>query len=467
MKHIKRVLLLCSLLSCIAVHPSIRLPKIIADGMVLQQQARACVWGWGMPGDTVRVHPSWGEELCCKVNKRGEWSIHVNTPQAGGPYTLQLSDNEEVITLTDILIGEVWICSGQSNMAITLLGKPGQPVHGGLEQIMYAEKYQDKIRCLKMDLFASDTLCHDLHAAEWLKPDAKNAGEISAVAYFFARHLTEVLDVPVGIIVNAWGGSKIEAWLDSSTTTRYGIKDTGAPRAEKRCNMIFNSMVYPITNYTARGFIWYQGESNVGQSKRYAQLMPALVAKWRELWQASEMPFYYAQIAPYSYKDSNGTEVPEFVEMQLELHKRIAHSNIVPTTDVGEERCIHPARKDIIGFRFAHLALNETYKHYAPGISSTGPTVEEIYLSDSVIHVHFDQALVSKRVRIDAFEIAGNDGVFRPVTGSLSKNRIEVLLPCAEYSKPKFVRYAYKNYMETDLTNDFGFPAFPFMWEIK
>lgn len=468
--NMRRIILLLAgalLLTVTRAEGTIRLPAIIADGMVLQQQTRVCIWGWGNPHDTIRISPSWGETLRCRVDARGEWSVQVDTPRAGGPHTLQVADGEEEITLTDILIGEVWICSGQSNMAVTLMGKPGQPVHGGLEQIMHAGRYRDRIRCLNIDLFASDTLCSDLHAARWLRPEARNAGTISATAYYFARHLTEALDVPVGIIVNAWGGSKIEAWLDAATTARYGIRDTETTRSEKQCNTIFNSMVYPIRKYTARGFLWYQGEANIGQSERYARLMPAMVSSWRALWQAPEMPFYYAQIAPYRYKDPAGTELPVFVEMQLGLRERIAFSNMIATTDIGEERCIHPSRKDLVGFRFAHLALNETYGHYAPGVASTGPVVERVWPMDSVLHIRFDQALVSGGVRIGGFEVAGEDGVFKPATGRISRNRKEVVVQCGAVSRPKAVRYAYRNYIRTDLTNDFGFGVFPFSRRIE
>lgn len=448
----------------------VRLPSSISDGMVLQQQTEANLWGWAEAGSTVSVTPSWSTDSYeCVAGKDGKWILKVATPSAGGPFALHFSDGNGIRTVSDVMVGEVWICSGQSNMAMKLRGNPGQPVANSLEEIMHADRYRDRIRVLNMDLVASKELCDDIPGGRWEKCSSEKAWGFSAVGYYFAKNLTENLGVPVGIIVNAWGGSKIEAWLDSETTAALknedNPEDTGI---QKKRNLIFNSMVYPIINYTAKGFLWYQGESNRDNPEMYARQMPAMVAKWRKLWNDDTMPFYFAQIAHFNYKDINGDVVPEFVNMQQSLVGEIPYSGIVGTTDIGELACIHPAAKDKVGFRFAHMALNECYGRYGDsGIPSTGPAFTKIEKAKNGILVYFDQTLAPVLDGVLGFEVEYKDGSSAKVAAKVSAKSDAVLLSVPRSDEAVAVKYAYRNYIESNLLNIYGLPAFPFRKEIE
>lgn len=461
----KLVLAMCCLLGGYVAEASIRLPRLFSDGMVLQQRSEVRIWGWAAPGYDVEIVPSWDSRIYkTTAGVDGCWQAEVITPAAGGPYEMTVSDGEPVV-LHDILIGEVWICSGQSNMAMKVKGNRDQPTAGALETIMYSGKYADRIRCFQVDLKVSDTLCNDLPGGRWMASQASETGDFSAVAYYFARYLTDVLGVPVGIIVNAWGWSIIESWLDAESLTKTGAQQTfdASRLPQHKHSGIYNSLVYPMAGYGAKGFLWYQGESNRTAPELYPQQLEALVSKWRSLWNNDSMPFYVVQIAPYSYDDKDAEVAPVFVDSLLCAADRIPHCNVVGTTDIGNEFCVHTSAKDIVGFRLAHMALCESYHLYGDArIPPTGPRLKRIEPHDDQLRLVFDQALSPSPRGIAGLEAEMTDGSIVPVKGKVMPKNNVVAVTVDHVESLKYLRYAYRNYMEADLASIYGLPAFPF-----
>ena len=462
------ILLLVMAAIAMQANGKVRLPAVVGDNMVLQQQCAANLWGWTDPGKTVTVTPSWDQKsYSAKADAEGNWLVKVNTPEAGGPYTIRISDGEP-LTLENVLIGEVWICSGQSNMEMPVKGYPGQPSDQGLTSILESGKYSNRIRFITAPKRPSDKPETDMKA-QWMAASPAATPECSATAYFFAKNLTDILGVPVGIVTPNWGGSRIESWMDMKTASSVEGLDIAAltnpsRSANQRIAQLYNGLLWPVKNFTAKGFLWYQGESNRGNYKQYPALMSAMVNLWRQIWQAPEMPFYYVQIAPYCYEGNNGISGSLLIEAQLKALKMIPHSGMIPTSDIGNETCIHPAQKDIVGFRLANLALADTYGFTS--VPATGPIMKEVTFENGKAIVSFDYApngLSPINREIGGFELAGADRVFHPATGKVSKSRKSIEVSCSEVPEPVAVRYAFRNYMEgLTLENNYGLPAFPF-----
>ena len=454
----------------------VRMPKVFGDNMVLQQQVEAKLWGRA-DGKTVVINTSWDNQTYqVRPDKEGRWKLAVKTPEAGGPYVITVSDGKELV-LNNIMIGEVWICSGQSNMAVRLKGYMSQPIKGSAEAIMTSGKYRDRIRVLNLPQRASDTPEEDFPGISWNVSDPVHAPEFSAVAFFFARYLTESLGVPVGIINSSWGGSNIEAWMDEESNRKarpeIKIHDSELPVAKQPVKL-YNGLICPIAGYTARGFIWYQGEGNArkgGLYKWYSAQLEALVSHWRKIWNNEKMPFYIVQIAPHNNGDAGGTWFPRLVEQQIKAARTIPGCGIVSTTDVGEPDCIHPADKQAVGLRLAYLAMGSLYRK-VPGTPLTGPLYKSHRFERGNAIVEFDNAslgLVPIPGQLEGFEMAGKDRVFHPARAVVNgKNRSTVTVQCDRVPEPVAVRYAFRNYMVANLANSLGFPAFPFRtdnWE--
>lgn len=448
----------------------VSLPSAIASGMVLQQQTDVNLWGWAKPNSTVSITTSWNNQTyTVNVNANGKWLTKVATDKAGGTYTITIKDADSSVELDDVLLGEVWICSGQSNMQMLLKGYGGQPVENSYEAIMTAEKYKDKIRFLDMDRVGCDSAQDELPNGRWVTCNASNIVNLSATPYFFARNLTDILGVPVGIISNSWGGSTIESWMDEKTLK--GIEgldidtfdnDKKSPQHKKYA--IFNSMVLPVVNYTAKGFLWYQGEKNIHTPELYGREIKAMVALWRELWGDENMPFYYAQLAPYAYTDKDDTYLPLFVEQQVKSLKEIPNSGLVPTTDIGNRYCIHPKDKHILGFRFAAIALRGCYNvGVNKDMPMTGAQVLSVKFSGNKATVLFDvkNGLFVDYGKAGGFAVAGADKKFYKADAVIRGPRVE--LTCAEVASPVAVRYAFKNFdPDANLKDTYHLPAFPY-----
>ncbi len=465
----KNFLTVLLLATALAAGAKVRLPGIIGEHMVLQRNAQAALWGWAAVGAKVTVATGWdGRKYDATAGQDGRWAVRVATPDAGGPYAITFSDGEP-LTLRNVMAGEVWICSGQSNMEMPMRGFRSQPVHGAYGELLGAGTWKDRIRIMKVPNVAADAPAAEV-GGTWECASPESVWTTSAAAYYFARTLTETLGVPVGIVVSAWGGSRIEAWIDPATAARVeGFNPQAATspdlKTQLRLGLLYNGMICPIRGYAARGFLWYQGEGNLAGYRIYAQMMEELAALWRRDWDGQDMPFYYVQIAPFGTAGQRATSIPLLVEAQLKAQKTIPFSGIAPTTDVGEEQCIHPARKDVVGSRLAALALVRTYG-VAETLPCSEPMPEEFLFGEGEAKVRFKAAvgLHPAYAPILGFELAGSDRVFHQAEAQITKeNRNEIVVKCGQVAQPVAIRYAFLNYYPgANLTDTFGLPAFPF-----
>ncbi len=443
---------------------------LFSDHMVLQQQTSVLLWG-NSDCEEVTVAPSWGEPVRAAV-ENGRWSVKIATPEASfEKRSLTLSDSDSRIAIEDLLIGEVWICSGQSNMYMPLRGYTGQPVAGSFETLLDASRYADRIRMITLPKREAETPQRDFEG-RWEVPSPKTALSMSATAWFFARSLSETLNLPVGIVSASWGGSAIEAWMAPGDLLEMGYeveKINADPKIEPRrqCSKLYNGLIAPIEGYTARGFAWYQGESNLKTAGRYAEQMERLVKFWRTRWgdEKACMPFLYVQIAPYENKGADRMEAPLLMEAQLDALERIPNAGIVCTTDTGEKSCIHPSDKEKVGRRLAAQALRRSYGMKLPDDMTEGVRFEKAEFADGKAIVTFRNArygLTPQNETIVGFEVAGKDGIFHPAEGRIVKSKPQVEVRSAEVGEPVAVRYAFRNFIPTNLHNTLGQAVFPF-----
>lgn len=452
-----------------SVIAQVKLPLFIADNMVLQQQTKVSIWGEAEANATISLKASWSDKTIeTKVDKDGQWIVKVETPSAGGPYEMSINDGTEII-LRNILIGEVWFCSGQSNMEMPMKGFEGQPVDEANEYIAKANS-QRPIRMFTSANKHSKTRQEDI-GGEWEMHTSEAVSKTSAVAYFYAQYLQETLNVPIGIIVSSWGGSTIEAWMDREIinsqfpeiSTEHLDKDmkTELP-AHKVASQLYNAKLHPFRHYTIKGFLWYQGESNRHKSEQYSKLLPAFVKQLRDIWNNEELPFYYVQIAPHKYDGSNKISSVEMRNSQMKCMKTIPNSGAVVTLDLGMENCIHPSQKKEVGYRLAYWALAKTYDRKGFGYSA--PTYKDITIEEHKIRVNFDyyssRSVSPINTQLKYFEIAGEDKIFYPAKAIV--NNKGVLVESDKVTKPIAVRYAYRNYTEASLFDDFNLPVSSF-----
>ncbi len=376
---------------------TIVLPKVLGSNMVLQQQSEVNLWGKAEPNRKVTVEASGSDaKILTRSDAEVRWAVKVATPEASfEPRSITISDGES-LTLDNILIGEVWVCSGQSNMEMPVKGFPAQPVEKSLDYILSGAEEANNIRMFTVQRARSyDEEREDCEGGEWLCASPQSVADMSAVSYFFAHALTRAEGVPVGVITTNWGGTRVESWMPLDA-----LKDcVSAERYEQKINMggirpseLYCAMIAPIRNFTARGFLWYQGEANLGDIDHYDDMMARMVRQWREDWgdETDSMPFYYAQIAPYVYGGSRDTAYPLFVETQVRALKKIPNCGMAGTTDIGAERCIHPSKKFEVGQRLAALALAQTYGH--GGFEAKAPQMISYEIKDGKVTVKLSNA---------------------------------------------------------------------------
>lgn len=458
------------LLSSLAVVAKVSFPSVIADNMVLQQKSTVKLWGKSVPGSEVSIIPSWGQKIYkAKADHSGSWLTTVDTPSAGGPYEIVFDDGEKTV-LGNILIGEVWLCAGQSNMEMPLCGFGGQPVVDGNDCIARAKKSVP----IRMFTTANkhSRIPQDDCEGTWSEHTSEAVAKCSATAYFFGRYLQEILEVPVGLIVSSWGGSKIEAWMSRSSLAAFPefdldfLKDNRAvktPVHHTPCNL-YHAKLYPLLNYTIKGAIWYQGESNRNNPALYERLFPAFVKDLRDSFGQGDFPFYYVQIAPFAYENPDMTAGAAIREAQLKGCSTIPNSGMVVTLDIGESNCIHPARKKEVGERLAYWALARAYDK--KGIGYEGPVYSSMTVEGGKALLTFKN-VSAKGVgplgkNLEGFEVAGNDRKFHPASAYVDARLGKVVVSCSEVVQPIAVRYAYKNYAEASLFNEWGLPASSF-----
>jgi sialate O-acetylesterase len=475
MKQITRFLM--ALLFAVAITSSglfaqVKLSGIFSDNMVLQQQTEASIWGKKTLNSTIKVTTSWNNRSYSVVaDKDGYWKVKVSTPVAGGPFSITISDGQPV-TLRNVMIGEVWVCSGQSNMAMTMKGYPTQPVIGSNEFI--ATSTNNQIRLITVPRSTSLTPLVDF-TGNWKTCEPENVGEFSATAYFFGLMLNNVLKVPVGLICTSWGGTRIEPWIGENGFKNFDwVKLPDKTQAlsgnsiQQTPTVLFNAMINPIVGYGIRGAIWYQGESNRNEPAQYQKLLPGLVENWRSVWGIGEFPFYYVQIAPFDYGPT-GLNSAYLREAQLKASTAIKNIGMASIMDTGEKDIIHPANKKAVGDRLAYQALVKTYGK--KGYAADGPVLKEMKIEGSIVRLTFDNAvngLVSLGKELSCFEVAGASKRFYPAKAFVTNLGITIF--CPYVTEPVAVRYAFKDFIIGDLFNTEGLPASSFRsdnWEIQ
>lgn len=464
----KKLILLGLWLSVAAVAPAkVKLPSVLGSHMVLQRETDVNLWGEAAPGRRVKIVTSWNRtEYRVTAGKDGRWLARVSTPEAGGPYSIRISDGEPLV-LDDVLIGEVWVCSGQSNMQLPLEGNYGEPTEGFVEALLSAQDYPD-VRLFNVGRTTSDTLQRDCEG-EWQRGTAENIAPFSAAGYFFGRNLSRVLGIPVGLVGSNWGGTRIEAWMTTASAEKVNPEvmasdeECGDPN---RIGGLYNAMIAPISHYTARGFIWYQGESNIatGTTSFYADYMETMVALWRQTWGDDGMPFYYVQLAPEDYDGPDGILLPLLIEQQVAALDRIPACGMAGATDIGAgPDCHHPPMMKVIGERLALLALNRTYGQ--KGFPDQCPVYRSARFEGNRATVRFETSLSLGPIYapVSGFEIAGEDRVFHPARAEYVSGRPEIVLTADEVPAPVAVRYAFCNVPENaTLCNTAKLPAVPF-----
>lgn len=441
---------------------NVTLPQIFNDHMVLQQRSEITVWGWGKPREEISVTTSWDNHTEKTVSdSESNWQVKVQTPAAGGPFTITIK-GYNTIELTDILIGEVWLCSGQSNMEWT----PAAGVEGGEEAIRTAD--QPKIRLFTVNNRTASDPQIDLKG-DWSVCTPETMKHFSAVGYFFARRLREEMDVPIGLINSSWGGTPVEVWMNAKVIAEDPVlaqsaaKLTPVPWGPVKPGRAYNAMIAPLIPFRIAGALWYQGEANTANGDTYAEMLNAMITSWRREW-GVDFPFLYVQIAPYEYgKPEEGVVVRD------EQRQALATSNtaMVVISDIGNIKDIHPRNKIDVGTRLANWALTKAYGK--AGIPVSGPLFREAKAEGKKVRIYFDYAengLFAKGDgEVGLFELAGEDGHFVPAEATIAGTT--VVVKARGIRRPTAVRFAWSNTAEPNLVNKEGLPASCFKIYLK
>ena len=440
-----------------AVQADVRLPKIFGSHMVVQQQMPVKVWGWAEPGERVEVSLA-GQTRAASADASGKWLVTLEPLPAGGPHKLIVQANNR-IELEDVLVGEVWIGSGQSNMQW-----PVRRSMNAEEEIANAR--WPKIRLFTVARRIAESPQEDCEG-EWLICSSETVGEFSAVLYFFGRKLHQELGVPVGLINSSWGGTVAEAWtsreaLEGDEDFRP-ILERGAkfdPKIPNQPAVLFNGMIHPLLNFAIRGVVWYQGESNCARAEQYQKLFPTLIQDWRKRWGLGDFPFYFVQLAPFRYRNADPRNAAELREAQR-LTLRLPNTGMVVTTDIGDVNDIHPTNKQEVGRRLALWALAKTYGK--TDLVYSGPLYREAKIEGNKIRIFFDHVdggLVVKGEKLTHFQIAGANGEFKPAKAVIDGETVVVWNE--EVANPVAVRFGWSDDAEPNLFNAAGLPASPF-----
>ena len=477
MRHIlhKVSLVLLHVLFFQTLCAEVRLPKIVSSNMVLQRDAEVTLWGWADPNEKIEIEASWlDKELKLAADEQGKWKVVVKTTLSKLRQNIKIKSSSSDIKLENILFGEVWVCSGQSNMLQPMSGYKGQPTFGS--QMAIAKSYNSNLRMFHVERVGSFTALDDVEKTSgWQMATPEKVTEFSAVGYFFAAQLQEILNVPVGVIHTSWGGSKVEAWMSKEVLSAYeeiNLEGVDLSNDTRRIpTVLFNAMIHPLTSYTIKGVLWYQGESNRKEPAKYRDTFPAMVKDWRNRWGIGDFPFYYVQIAPYIYEGNDKFQEKEnsaFIrEVQLQCLDLIPNSGMAVTLDVGDSACIHPPKKKEVADRLLLNALSQTYD--IKGLDCASPIFASQEITDGSILLQFDHAetgLFSYGL-LTGFEIAGADHVFYRAQAKII-DRIKVQVNSDQVPEPVAVRYGWSNWVQGTLFDTNLLPASSFRtdnWE--
>ena len=456
-----------------AAFSKLGLPPILADNMVLQQNSTVKLWGTSSVKKSITVKVSWSSTWFQTWTKPdGTWEIQLFTP-AGSfqEQWIKISDANDVKELKNILIGEVWLCSGQSNMAMTFRGYKNQPIADADQFIAEANNTQG-IRTFNVEKEASFTP-KKVGEGDWLSASSATLSNFSAVGYTYALELQKTLNVPIGIINSSYGGSTIEGWLNAATLEKHSTTpiDKSIPDSLSflRQTVFFQNMIRPLRQYKIKGVLWYQGEGNTSRPNGYAQKLLDLIFLWRFTFSDYNLPFYLVEIAPYLYE--HPTSAAKLRQAQSEVALSVPNCGIVSTIDLvplQDASNIHPPQKKPIGTRLANLALSQTYMLPSENVNSPRFTHYEIQGNTCVLY--FDNAttgLTGKTLDTNVFtgfEIADSTQRFTPVTAAIgpSPNSLVIEFPTQNFGQLKAIRYCFKNYEVGTVFNMAGLPLFPF-----
>ncbi|GGF06433.1 9-O-acetylesterase [Hymenobacter cavernae] len=453
--------------------------------MVLQRETKVPIWGWAEPGEKVTISFQ-GKTYSAAPGAGGKWQATLPAMPAGGPYTLTIK-GQNTITLEDVLIGDVWLASGQSNMEMPLRDKnapaPGAyPVVLNAEQEVAAASFP-KIRQFTVQKEVAYQPRSENQGSAWMVCSPGTAGQFSAVAYFFARDLFQQYNIPIGLINSPWGGTPAEAWVSGEALKQLpdfqarvveqeklgqqGVQPTEQVKnAQNLPSVLYNGMIAPLIPYALKGVIWYQGESNTGRSYQYRTLFPTLIKDWRSRW-GTDLPFLFVQLANFTKAlpepaESGWAELREAQAMALTLPR----TGMAVAVDVGDASDIHPANKQAVGHRLALVARNVAY---GEKVVASGPTYESMSIKGNQVRLKFrnlGSGLQVKGDTIKGFAIAGADKKFYWATATQQGQ--ELLVTSAAVPNPVAVRYDWANNPKGNLYNKEGLPAAPFrtdQWE--
>lgn len=472
---------LIAVLFCICAQAKLVPSNLFSDGMVLQQNTEAKIWGWATPGSQITVSTSWnGRSYRAKTDNSGYWAVYTATPSASyTPYSMTIKGDGETIRINDVLIGEVWFASGQSNMQMPMMGFFNCPVENSLDYIT-GPAAKEKIRMFNVPAIQSYEPLNNVEGA-WKGADPESIPYMSAVAYFFARKLNEVIDIPVAIINCAYGGARIESWTPKEILETYPDEDLSRERIESlihyhRPYLAYNAMFNPTKGYTAKGFIWYQGCSNVGKHEQFCERMTNMVNHWRECWGDTEarMPFYMVELAPYRNKPQTAISYYSLLrQAQHETAKSIPNCGIVVTNDLVEsyeQDNIHPAKKKEVGDRLACMALHRNYGY--SHIPCDSPEAVRCYRmqnsNELAVELTNTGNGMNRWMEIEGLEVAGSEGIFYPVTYAYFEWEPKVLRIRSEFvHDPCEVRYGWGDFKPGNLKNTEGLPVAPFWVKIE
>lgn len=444
----------------------IKLPAIFGDNMVLQQKQEVAIWGWAKANAKVKVTTEWDKRnIFATAGRDGKWSVKINTPAADGKnYSIRISDGKELV-LKNVLMGEVWICSGQSNMEMPMIGFPNQPITGALDAIV--KSTNDKIRLFSVKR-NYDIVELDDCGGQWGKATPETVSDFSAVAYFFAKTFFETTGTPIGVINTSWGGASIKSFMSKETLPEFQLSVEKNKETIKTPNQspstIFNGMINPLIGYGIRGVLWYQGETDRAMPDQYVKMFRSMVNDWRNKWKQGEFPFYYAQLAPYTKGAKNAAFFREAQEKCMQI---IPNVGMAVLMDSNSPEGIHPPMKKEAGERLAYWALAETYK--IKGIPYKSPTVGNLKIVQDTVKISFNDApkgLTSFGKNVTSLVVAGEDKKWYPAKAKIIKNEICVYSDFVK--KPVAVRYAFTSYAPAEIFSTLGLPISSFRtddWE--
>lgn len=463
-----RVILLCGV-AAMAVLPAfpavgaIKLPTVIGDNMVLQQQQSIPIWGWDDPDTTVTVEIGDMRETT-QAGEDGAWKVTLLAMRAGGPHVVNIVGSNTV-SLNNVCVGEVWLCGGQSNMERSVSSS-----NNAKEEI--AAAHHPRIRHIKISRSAAAEPQSDAESSGWQICTPESVGEFTAVGYFFARHIQRDLDVPVGIISSNWGGTPIEPWIPPT-----GFKEVPALREftdnlekyparngkqihYRSPSALYNGMISPVAPYALQGVLWYQGESNCGDGMIYHEKMKALIAGLRTVWCRADMPFYFVQLTPYHYK-GDPLALPRIWEAQTATLSTPG-TGMAVTVDIGNVTDIHPKNKQDVGKRLALWALAKTYER--ADLVFSGPLYESIQIEGDKIRITFDHVGSGLKSRdgkpLSNFTVAGKNQQFKKARAEIDGDTL--VIGAEAVSEPIAVRFAWDQEATPNLSNREGLPASPF-----